>query len=87
VYLTLTFHKLLTVEGQPDELQELGSYEYTNVVPWVPPQGSFFRFRDFRPPGKEIDHTETAGWIEDVTTCFYSANRITVEVVIRPRTK
>jgi hypothetical protein len=63
---------------------ELGTYENLTVPPWIPPKGSFFRFRDHQPPGKPVDHNEVAGYVEEVVTCFYST-RTVIEVYVKPR--
>lgn len=62
---------------------ELGKYE-SETLPWVPPKGSFFRFRDSNPPGKSVNHKEVAGYVEDIVTCFYGTNTV-IEVYVRPR--
>lgn len=60
---------------------ELGTYENLPTAPWVPPVGSYFRFRDPHPPGKETNHGERKGRVKEVVTLFYGTNT-TVEVYL-----
>lgn len=62
---------------------ELGTYENLPTPPWVPPVGSYFRFRDHHPPNKDIDHNEKKGRVATVVTCFYGTST-TIEVYIQP---
>lgn len=62
---------------------ELGTYDNLEHAPWVPPVGSYFRFRDSYPPNKEHDHAEKKGRVKEVVTCFYGT-RTVIEVYIEP---
>lgn len=81
-YYTLRIYKFL---NDMNEHILLGGYALPlGVVPWVPRQGEFFRFCDHRPPGMAIDHTETAGRVEEIVTVFYRS-QIVIEIYLRPR--
>lgn len=84
---TLTFFKNIPDPDNADNIEhvEIGKYECGPVPPWVPPQGSFFRFRDPYPPGRPHDHREVAGTVSDVVTVFYGTS-VTIEVYITPST-
>lgn len=63
--------------------RELGAYENLESPPWIPPVGSFFRFRDPYPPNKAYDHVEKKGRVKDIVTCFYGT-RTVIEVYLDP---
>lgn len=69
----------------PDDIghAELGEYNL-EAAPWVPPVGSYFRFRDPCPPSREpdqYDHREFAGKVGEVVTVFYGT-RTVIEVYL-----
>jgi hypothetical protein len=83
-----TFRVFLNISQQeqgasPLDHIELGTYENLTTAPWVPPVGSYFRFRDPEPPNKKVNHGERKGRVKEVVTCFYGANT-TIEVYIDP---
>lgn len=85
MHYTISYLKMRTPTTE-DELDhvELGSYDVGGLAPWVPRKGEFFRFRDFHPPNKEVNHTEVAGYVKDVVTVLYG-NTTVIEVYITPR--
>ena len=62
--------------------REVATYDNLDVPPWVPPQGSFFRFRDPNPPGRPADHQEVVGYVDQVVTMFYGT-RTTIEIYLK----
>ena len=68
----------------PDALnhREVATYEGLEVPPWVPPTGSYFRFRDSSPPGKPTDHREVAGRVDEVVTMFYGTCTV-IEIYLK----
>jgi len=62
--------------------REVATYEDLDSPPWVPPQGSYFRFCDSRPPGRPTDHNEVAGYVDQVVTVFYGT-RTTIEIYLK----
>lgn len=63
--------------------QEVAAYE-VDEPPWVPPQGSFFRFRDHHPPGRQINHGEVTGYVDQIVTVFYST-RTMIEIYLKDK--
>lgn len=63
---------------------ELGTYDNLEHPPWVPPVGSYFRFRDAQPPGKDIDHNEKKGYVASVVTCFYGTSTV-IEIYLQDK--
>jgi hypothetical protein len=70
-------------EGDLDH-REIATYDGLETPPWVPPQGSYFRFRDPSPPGRPTDHNEVAGYVDQVVTCFYGT-RTTIEIYLKDK--
>jgi hypothetical protein len=66
------------------EHSEIATYDGLTSPPWVPPQGSFFRFRDPSPPGRPTDHNEVTGYVDQVVTCFYGT-RTTIEIYLKDK--
>ncbi len=72
--------------GDDGELALLGEYDCGENAPWVPPVGSFYRFRDHHPPNRPVDHTEVVGYVKDVVTVMYGGSvGVSVEIYIKPR--
>ena len=69
-------------EGDLDH-REIAAYDL-DAPPWVPPQGSFFRFRDPNPPGRPTDHREVTGHVDQVVTVFYGT-RTTIEIYLKDK--
>jgi len=71
---------------------EIATYDGLDAPPWVPPHGSFFRFRDPQPPfhwtrdpssaGSPPDHPEVTGYVDQVVTVFYGT-RTTIEIYLK----
>lgn len=76
----------LTENGVGIEHREIASYEGLTSPPWVPPEGSFFRFRDPTPPGRPADHREVTGYVDQIVTCFYGTGT-TIEIYLRDKTR
>ena len=80
-----TFRIFRFVEPQDGDAlnhREIATYEGLVTPPWVPPLGSFFRFRDPYPPGRPVDHQEVAGYVDQIVTVFYGT-RMTIEVYLK----
>lgn len=69
--------------------EEIATYDL-ETSPWVPPQGSLFRFRD--PVGvervtpaerarREVNHLEVVGYVDQIVTVFYGT-RTTIEIYL-----
>ncbi len=67
-----------------DDLDHLEVATYANLAapPWVPPTGSYFRFRDPYPPNRPTDHREIAGHVGQVVTLFYGTST-TIEIYLK----
>ena len=55
----------------------VATYEDLATMPWVPPIGSYFRFRD-----ASVEEREIAGRVAEVVTLFYGS-RTTIEIYLR----
>ena len=64
--------------------REVAMYDGLETPPWVPPQGSFFRFRDPSPPGRPTDHQEVTGYVDQIVTVFYGT-RTTIEIYLKDK--
>jgi len=71
-------------DGNALDHREVASYEGITAPPWVPPQGSYFRFRDPNPPGRPADHREVAGYVDQVVTVFYGTST-TIEIYLKDK--
>ena len=74
-------------DGYDKHSHELvATYEGLDAPPRVPPQGSFFRFCDPRPPGRPADHQEVVGYVDQIVTVFYGTNT-TIEIYLKDKDK
>lgn len=81
---TLTIFKFVPLKNEGGlNHREIASYGGLTAPPWVPPQGSFFRFRDPDPPGP-TDHREVTGYVDQIVTCFYGAS-MTIEIYLKDK--
>jgi hypothetical protein len=81
-HYTFRIFRFVTPEDKDDlGHREIATYESV-TPPWVPPQGSFFRFRDPSPPGQPADHREIVGYVDQIVTMFYGT-RTTIEIYLK----
>ena len=81
-HYTLRIFRFVTPKDEGDlDHQEVAAYE-VEAPPWVPPQGSFFRFRDSSPPNRPTDHREITGYVDQIVTVFYGT-RTTIEIYLK----
>ena len=64
--------------------REIATYDGLDAPPWVPPQGSFFRFRDPSPPGRSTDHQEITGYVDQIVTVFYGTHTM-IEIYLKDK--
>lgn len=84
-HYTFRIYKFVQPKSEGDlDHHEVATYEGLDAPPWVPPQGSFFRFRDPNPPGRITDHREVTGYVDQVVTVFYGT-RTTIEIYLKDK--
>lgn len=69
------------IPGTPPTHVMVAAYPHLPAVPWVPPVGSYFRFRDPSPPEGEKSHREVAGRVSNVVTVLYGIST-TIEIYL-----
>ena len=73
-----------SADGNALDHREVATYDGLTEPPWVPPQGSFFRFRDHHPPGRQINHGEVTGYVDQIVTVFYGT-RTVIEIYLKDK--